>query len=105
MEAFFAPLLVVSGAKLYFLEAVVPFALVYFRHRYALKTWLFSINYCFNVPAWRRLCHCWGVMEARGLETTSSLQEVTVSSTSCSFIEGSWKLSEQRFVSNEPHAV
>ena len=31
MEAFFAPLLVISGAKLYFLGAVLPFALVYFR--------------------------------------------------------------------------
>ena len=29
--AFFAPLLVISGAKLYFLRAVLPFALVYFR--------------------------------------------------------------------------
>ena len=29
--AFFAPLLVISGAKLYFLGAVLPFALVYFR--------------------------------------------------------------------------
>ena len=31
MGAFFAPLLVISGAKLYFLGAVLPFALVYFR--------------------------------------------------------------------------
>ena len=30
MGAFFAPLLVISGAKLYFLGAVLPFALVYF---------------------------------------------------------------------------
>src|SRR4029434_6587252 len=31
MGAFFAPHLVISGAKLYFLGAVLPFALVYFR--------------------------------------------------------------------------
>ena len=31
MGAFFAPLLVISGAKFYFLGAVLPFALVYFR--------------------------------------------------------------------------
>src|SRR4029434_858599 len=31
MGAFFVPLIVISGAKLYFLGAVLPFALVYFR--------------------------------------------------------------------------
>ena len=31
MGGFVAPLLVISGAKLYFLGAVLPFALVYFR--------------------------------------------------------------------------
>ena len=38
MGAFFAPLLVIAGAKLYFLGAVLPFALVYFR-RWARFSW------------------------------------------------------------------
>ena len=48
MGAFFAPLLVISGAKLYFLGAVLPFALVYFR-RCPACTLFSDYTTCFSV--------------------------------------------------------
>ena len=44
MGAFFAPLLVISGAKLYFLGAVLPFALVYFRRCTIYTIYLLTLS-------------------------------------------------------------
>ena len=57
MGAFFAPLLVISGAKLYFLGAVLPFALVYFR-RWCVVCVGVPVVLCVCVSLWSCVCVC-----------------------------------------------